>query len=73
MDPQVNIIVKDPDVVGEPVFRGTHVPFKVLTEYLEQGKCISQFLADYPNVSREAAVAALEEAKNLVLAQFKKF
>lgn len=32
------IIIKDPDILGgEPVFRGTRVPFKILMEYLEGG------------------------------------
>lgn len=74
MAKDTGIIVRDPEILGgEPVFRGTEVPFKTLTEYLENGKTMSQFLADYPKVSQEAAVAALEEAKNMVLAQFKEF
>jgi uncharacterized protein (DUF433 family) len=74
MPSQNSIVVKDPKILGgEPVFRGTRVPFKTLTDYLENGKSLSQFLIDYPVVSREAAVAALEQAKNLVLAQFKRF
>jgi uncharacterized protein (DUF433 family) len=74
MPSQNSIVVKDPNILGgEPVFRGTRVPFKTLTDYLENGKSLSQFLIDYPVVSRESAVAALEQAKNLVLAQFKRF
>ena len=74
MDSANSVVVKDPAILGgEPVFCGTCIPFKALTDYLENGKSLPQFLADYPVVSREAAVAALEEAKNLVLAQFKKF
>jgi uncharacterized protein (DUF433 family) len=62
------IIVKDPDILGgEPVFRGTRVPFKVLLDYLEGGDTLDQFLEQYPTVTREIAVAALEEARlNLV-------
>ena len=48
---------------GEPVFRGTRVPFKVLTDYLEGGDTLDQFLEEYPSVSRELAVAAIEEAR----------
>jgi uncharacterized protein (DUF433 family) len=74
MDFQLGIIVRNPKSSdGEPVFRGTDVPFKALTDYLEGGRCLSQFLTDYPSVSRDAAISALEEAKNLVLAQFEKF
>ena len=57
------IIVKDPDILGgEPVFRGTRVPFKVLTDYLEAGDTLDEFLEQYPSVSRELAIAAIEEA-----------
>jgi uncharacterized protein (DUF433 family) len=57
-------ITKDPNILGgEPVFRGTRVPFKVLIEYLEGGDTLDQFLEQYPSVSRELAVAAIEEAK----------
>ena len=57
-------IVKDPNILGgEPVFRGTRVPFKVLIEYLEGGDTLDQFLEQYPSVNRELAIAAIEEAK----------
>ena len=59
-----SVIVKNPAVLsGEPVFRGTRVPFKALTDYLEGGQTLDQFLEQYPSVSREAAVAAIEEAR----------
>ncbi len=63
-----NVIVKDPNVLGgEPVFSGTRVPFKVLTDYLEGGDTLDQFLEQYPSVGRELAIAAIEEARlNLV-------
>lgn len=68
-----NIIIKDPNILGgEPVFRGTRVPFKVLIDYLEGGDPLDEFLEQYPGVSREQAIAALEEAKALVLARFGK-
>jgi uncharacterized protein (DUF433 family) len=56
-------IFKDPNILGgEPVFRGTRVPFKVLTEYLESGATLSEFLEQYPSVPRELAIAAIEGA-----------
>ena len=71
--PSENIIIKDPNILGgEPVFRGTRVPFKVLIDYLEGGDTLDEFLEQYPGVSREQAIAALEEAKALVLARFGK-
>jgi uncharacterized protein (DUF433 family) len=59
-----NVIVSNPEVLsGEPIFRGTRVPFKSLTDYLEHGRTLDEFLDDFPGVTREAALAALEEAK----------
>ena len=53
-------IIKDQNILGgEPVFRGTRVPFKVLTDYLEGGDTLDQFLEQYPSVTRELAIAAL--------------
>ena len=50
------------------MFSGTRVPFRALIDYLEAGHPLTEFLADFPTVTREQAVAALEEAKDLVLA-----
>jgi uncharacterized protein (DUF433 family) len=67
-----NVIIKDPNILGgEPVFRGTRVPFKVLTDYLEGGDSLDQFLEEYPSVSRELAIAAIEEARLSLIAQLK--
>lgn len=68
-----SVIVQDPEVLsGEPVFRGTRVPFQALLDYLEGGDTLDQFLEQFPGVTRADAVAALEEAKALVLARFSK-
>ena len=53
---------------GLPVFRGTRVLIQTLFEYLEGGDTIEDFLQGYPTVSRELAVGALEEARQLLLA-----
>jgi uncharacterized protein (DUF433 family) len=67
-----NVIIKDPNILGgEPVFRGTRVPFKVLTDYLEGGDTLDQFLEEYPSVSRELAIAAIEKARLSLIAQLK--
>lgn len=68
-----SVIVQDPEILsGQPVFRGTRVPFQALLDYLEGGDTLDEFLQQYPGVSREQAIAALEEAKALVLARFGK-
>ena len=66
---QIPVIVRDPEVMwGQPCFRGTRVPFKNLIDWLEAGDSLDQFLQDFPSVSREMAVQALEEAKDSLLA-----
>jgi uncharacterized protein (DUF433 family) len=65
-------VIRDQDILGgEPVFRGTRVPFKILIEYLEGGETLDQFLEQYPSVSREMAVAAIEEARSSLVSQLK--
>jgi uncharacterized protein (DUF433 family) len=70
MDHLSDVIVKDPPILGGmPVFRGTRVPFKNLLDYLEGGHTLDEFLDGFPSVTREAAIAAREHAKELVIAQ----
>jgi uncharacterized protein (DUF433 family) len=65
-------IIKDTNILGgDPVFRGTRVPFKILFEYLEGGDTLDQFLDQYPSVSRELAVEAIEEARSSLVSQLK--
>ena len=62
------VVSKDPDVLsGTPVFSGTRVPVNNLIDYLESGDSLEQFLDDFPSVSREQAVAALEIAKEALV------
>ena len=57
-------IDRNPDILGgTPVFAGTRVPVRILMEHLEAGDRLDDFLDDYPSVSRDQAVALLEEAK----------
>jgi uncharacterized protein (DUF433 family) len=63
-----NIVVRDPEILGgTPVFRGTRVPFQNLLDYLEGGETLDEFLDDFPTVTRVAAIAALEQAKALLV------
>jgi uncharacterized protein (DUF433 family) len=64
-----SVLVKNPDILGGvPVFAGTRVPFQALLDYLEGGQTLDEFLTDFPSVGRSAAIAALEEAKALMVA-----
>ena len=61
------VIHRDPEIQGGvPVFVGTRVPLKNLFDSLEAGDSLDQFLEDYPLVSREQALAALELAREAV-------
>jgi uncharacterized protein (DUF433 family) len=63
------VIHSDPDILGgTPVFVGTRVPFRNLIDYLERGHSLDEFLDEFPSVSREQAVAALEAAHEAVAA-----
>ena len=65
---RVPAVQSDPEIMsGTVVFTGTRVPFQTLIEYLEAGQPLAEFLEDFPTVSSEQAVAALEEAKEALL------
>ncbi len=49
---------------GEPVFKGTRVPVKALIDYLEAGDRLTDFLKDYPTVTKIQAMELLEIVKN---------
>ena len=62
-----NVVHSDPEILGGiPVFVGTRVPVKNLWDYLEAGDPLDRFLDDFPSVSREQALAALELAKDML-------
>jgi uncharacterized protein (DUF433 family) len=64
------IVHSDPEILaGTPVFVGTRVPVRILLDYLEGGEPLEEFLDNYPSVSRELAVAFIEEAGRVALAQ----
>ena len=64
------VVHSDPDIMsGTPVFVGTRVPFQALLDYLEGGQPLSEFLEDFPTVSKQQAIDALEQAKEALLAR----
>lgn len=65
----VQVVHCDPDILGgTPVFIGTRVPVRNLLDYLEAGDSLNDFLEDFPSVAREQAVAALQLAKQMLVA-----
>ena len=63
------IVHSNPEILGgTPVFVGTRVPVKNLFDYLEGGYTLEQFLEQFPSVSRNQAIAALELAREALAA-----
>jgi uncharacterized protein (DUF433 family) len=63
------LIVSNPEILsGTPVFVGTRVPVKNLTDYLEGGESIDEFLDDFPTVTREQVIRFVEEARQKLTA-----
>jgi len=65
-----NTVVKvDPEIIsGEPCFAGTRVPVRALLDYIEGDETLDAFLEHYPTVSRNQAVAFLEEGSARLVA-----
>jgi uncharacterized protein (DUF433 family) len=64
-----SVVRSDPQILGgTPVFVGTRVPVQALIDYIEAGHSLQGFLDDFPSVTRELAVAALEQAKAHLIA-----
>ena len=69
MEIQKPVVHSDSEILGgTPVFVGTRVPFQTLLDYLEGGETLDEFLENFPTVTREQAIAALEQAKEALLA-----
>ena len=66
------LITISPDYLsGQPVFAGTRVPVQALFDYIEGGDPLEEFLKDFPDVSRQHAIAVLELARTTAIAQSK--
>ena len=60
-------ITRDPEThSGARVFTGTRIAVRVLFDYLEDGQSVDDFVKHYPSVSREQAMAALDEVEKLL-------
>ncbi|MYC67543.1 MAG: DUF433 domain-containing protein [Acidobacteriia bacterium] len=65
-----SVVHSDPKISGgTPVFRGTRVPVQSLFDYLEGGETLDQFLDQFPSVTKEQALAALDLARDFILAR----
>jgi uncharacterized protein (DUF433 family) len=62
--PQPLVTRSEKVMSGAVVFSGTRVPVQTLIDYFEEGDRLDDFLADFPTVSREHAVAVLKLMKD---------
>ena len=63
------LVSRDPEIMsGALCFMGTRVPVQNLFDCLEGASSLEDFLEDFPSVSREMAVAVLEQARERLFA-----
>ena len=68
MNNKSSVVKIDPEIMsGTPCFDGTRVPVRTLLDYMEDGMTLDEFLEGFPTVSREQAIAFLEEANERML------
>jgi uncharacterized protein (DUF433 family) len=66
-----NLVEIDPEKLGgTPVFYGTRVPIQNLFDCLEGDESLDEFLDQFPSVTREQALAVLEESKERLLVSY---
>ncbi len=64
------LVTRSKDILGgTPVFAGTRVPVQTVIDYIKHGHSLDEFLDDFPTVTREQALAALEIAKDALVSQ----
>ena len=64
-----SVVHSDPEILGgTPVFLGTRVPLQALIDYIAGGHPLDEFLDDFPTVTREVAIEALNQAKDHLIA-----
>lgn len=62
-----NYITLNPNIlVGKPVIKDTRVPVTLILNLVAHGYSIQQIIDDYPILTKEAIVAALEYAEDRV-------
>ena len=71
MSSRKNLVEIDPEKLsGTPVFYGTRVPIQNLFDCLEGGESLDEFLDQFPTVTREQALAVLEESKEKLILSY---
>ena len=66
---QDDLIITDPNVMmGKPLIAGTRITVELILDKLAAGEAIEQILKDYPQLSREAVLAAIAFASDALKA-----
>ncbi len=66
-----NVVEIDPEKMsGTPVFFGTRVPIQNLFDCIESGETLDEFLDQFPTVTKEQALAVIEESKETLLRSY---
>lgn len=66
---ETQYLSRDPEIMsGALCFKGTRVAVQTLFDYLKASSPLDEFLENFPTVSREAAIAVLEVAKECLFA-----
>ena len=64
------LIVSDPNImIGKPVVAGTRVTVELILEKLGSGESIDQVLESHPRLTRDAILAALQFAAQMLRAE----
>lgn len=62
------IITVSPDIQsGVPVFKGTRVPVIGFLDHIKKGIPVSEFIEDFPSVSKEQALQLLDYFKETIM------
>lgn len=65
------VVEIDPEKLsGTPIFFGTRVPIQNLFDCIESGESLDEFLDQFPTVTREQALAVIEESKEKLLISY---
>jgi uncharacterized protein (DUF433 family) len=64
----LGVLAADPEILSGAVrFKGTRVPVQALLDTLICGESVGYFIDDFPDVSKDQALAVLRWEQNLVL------
>ena len=65
---RTDLITVDPKITGgTPTFTGTRVAIETMFDYLAAGESLDEFLAGFPSVWKEHALAVLRAAQTALL------